>query len=266
MSDRSDLYRFVENGTGNIWTYTSSATKETYDAGDGIETYIPTALGRGNIEQKQELTKASLDIKLDITNDLAIKLMSAYTENILSLTIFTKRPSMTQVAWKGRLSGIQPGDGTITLVFESIFTSLKRAGLRARYQKSCRHALYGRGCNLDPADFATAAVVNAITGRVLTVPEADAQPDGYFLGGMLAAADGALSYIVNHVGSSLTLQRVSYAMQQQFAVEGAGTAVTIYPGCDHNLSTCWNKFNNGLNYGGFKWIPQKNPMGGSSIV
>lgn len=266
MAERVDLYRFVENGTGKIWTFTSAPDEQTYNAGDGVENYIPMPLGRTEIQQKQEITKASLDVTLDIENDLAIKLISAYTENVLSLTVFTKYPALTQVAWKGRLAGIQPGDATVKLVFESIFTSLRRAGLRARFQKTCRHALYGRGCNLDPEDFATIATLDDLDGRVLTVPEAALQSNGYYLGGMVRDPSGALAYIVNHVGTSLTLQRVPYTLQQEFAANGAGVALTIYPGCDHTLETCWAKFVNGLNFGGFPWIPAKNPMGGSSIV
>ena len=138
--------------------------------------------------------------------------------------------------------------------------------MRAHFQRSCRHALYGRGCTLDFADFATAATVNAITGTVLSIPEAAALGDGYLTGGMVQAGDGTLSYVIDHTGTNVTLQRLSYALLTQFQDEGAGTAITVYPGCDHSRSTCNTKFANLLNYGGFDWIPDKNPMGGSSIA
>ncbi|MCP3868314.1 MAG: hypothetical protein GY703_09520, partial [Gammaproteobacteria bacterium] len=44
-----------------------------------------------------------------------------------------------------------------------------------------------------------------------------------------------------------------------------GLAITLYPGCAHNPTAC-AAFGNLDNYGGFWWIPGKNPMGGSSIV
>src|SRR3546814_2715916 len=60
----------------------------------------------------------------------------------------------------------------------------------------------------------------------------------------------------------LTIQRMPFTLITQFEDEGAGTAISLYPGCDHRRMTCKDKFNNILNYGGFDWIPTKNPMGG----
>src|SRR5690606_18760143 len=95
----------------------------------------------------------------------------------------------------------------IKLVFESIFTSLRRPGLRARYSKTCRYFLYGKGCNLNPESFFVAGLVQDLSGPVVTVAEAALQPDGYYLGGMLRDEIGILGFIVKHVGSVVTLQR-----------------------------------------------------------
>ena len=82
----------------------------------------------------------------------------------------------------------------------------------------------------------------------------------------MGAADGSLGYITGHTGTQITIQRMPYSLITQFEDEGAGTAISLYPGCDHTRETCKAKFDNLLNYGGFDWIPAKNPMGGSSIV
>jgi hypothetical protein len=42
--------------------------------------------------------------------------------------------------------------------------------------------------------------------------------------------------------------------------------VNLYPGCNKSMDHCINRFDNILNYGGFPWIPGKNPFGGTSIV
>lgn len=245
----------------SVWTMT---------AGPDIvylsETYVETGIKRNGIEQKNELSKATLEVSIPIDHELAISLLTSYSEEVMTITVFTKIDATYETAWKGRLASIKPGDESLTLNFESVFTSLRRPGLRARFQRSCRHALYGRGCGLNFASHGSAAVINAITGSTLTVPEALLQSNGYFTGGMVAASDGALSYIINHVGDQLTLQRVNFSILSEFALTGVGTAITLYPGCDHLRSTCNTKFNNLLNYGGFDWIPSKNPMGGSSIV
>lgn len=255
-----DLYRIVMGS--NVWTITSSDKSVVYAA----ETYIATAMKRGAFEQKNEISKSDMEVVIPIDHELALQMLTSYNEEVMSLTVFTKRDADIDVTWKGRLASIKPTDQDLTLVFESIFTSLRRPGLRARFLKSCRHALYGRGCNLNPEDFPLAGTVSALDVATLTIAAAAGYADGYFTGGMLRSPGGFLSYVTSHVGNQIVLQRVGYDLAKQWAETGPGLAVTLYPGCDHSRATCNSKFNNGLNYGGFDWIPAKNPMGGSSIV
>ena len=45
-----------------------------------------------------------------------------------------------------------------------------------------------------------------------------------------------------------------------------GSAFEAFAGCDRSFSTCQSKVGNALNFGGFPWIPAKNPLAGDSIV
>lgn len=260
MSDQFDLYQISIGATN--WRFTNAPVDKTYLA----NTYTSTALKRSNIESKRDMAKANLTIEIPLSHALSVQLLSSFTEQVVSLTIFTSRDGSVNATWKGRLVAIKPGDTLLSLIFESIFTSMQRSGLRARYQLQCRHALYSRGCGIDAEDFGVAGTVTGLTGNTITVTEAASQANGYYLGGMIEAANGIKSFIIGHSGSTLTVQRTSAALREQWADEGSGTQVTIYPGCDLSRQTCASRFNNGLNYGGFDWIPQKNPMGGSSIV
>lgn len=261
-----DLYRIVVGST--VWRLTSAAKTQTHTTGPGgaVENYDPAAIGRGGVQTRSEMSKASVEVRLDLSHALATDLLSRWAEQPTTLTIYSKRTLATDVVWKGRLANIVPGDASVTLTFESIYTSMRRPGLRARFQKTCRHALYGRGCKVDPADFETPGTLASITGRTVVVAAAATKPDGYFSGGMIAAPDGTLSYVSEHVANALVLGRVSSALRIAFAATGVATAVKLYPGCDHSYATCRDKFDNDDNYGGFDYIPTKNPMGGSSIV
>lgn len=260
-----ELFRFALGASAptvtRVWTMTSALTGLTYNN----EWYDPVAVGRSQMESKTQLSKANLDVDIPIDHELAVILMSAFSEQIMTLNLYQKDGSTVATAWKGRLTNIRPGDATLTLVFESVFTSLRRPGLRGRFMKSCRHPLYGRGCYVNPADFETPGTLSAVNGLVLTVAEAATQPDGYFIAGMIKAADGTYSYITAHAGDQITVQRLSYSLAKQFAL-GLDFSVNLYPGCDHTRLQCQEKFDNLLNYGGFDWIPEKNPMAGSSIV
>lgn len=255
-----ELFRIIHRGT--TYLLTSAETPQEHNA----ETYEPAPLSRSQVQVKGELSKASLSVMLAVDHPLAVAVLTSWAETSTTLTLFRKRTSGTSTIWKGRLTASAPEEQSVELTFESVFTSMRRSGARARFLRTCRHALYGRGCTLDPEDFADAATLSGIDGLVATVPEASAQASGYYSGGMMRAPDGTLVYIAAHSGSSLTLNRPSPSLLQALADEGPGVDITIYPGCDHAYVTCDVKFDNDDNYGGFDYIPTKNPMGGSSIV
>lgn len=263
MAAQVELYRFTEQDSVDVWTFTSSDARVTYNSED----YLPISINRTGTEIKNDLAKADLTITLPLDNEMAKRWLKDNGELLVGMTIFKKnKAGVTNVIWKGRLASVVPGMQNLQLKFESIFTSMRRPGLRARYQRSCRHTLYGRGCLIDPDDYAVTSAVTAVTGgRTLTCTAASGQPGGYFIGGMLRSPDGLLSFIVDHVGSSITIQRMSYSLQQSIDA-GFPFDVILYPGCDHSRATCISKFNNKLNYGGYDFIPVKNPTGGSSIV
>ena len=143
-----------------------------------------------------------------------------------------------------------------------MFTSLRRAGARIRYQRQCRHALYGRGCNVDKADHRTLAECTAVSGNTITLSEIPADDsDGVlstYLGGIAEYA-GVSRFIVGKSGNVLTLWRPLPGLEDALASSEA-PEVAIYPGCDRTLETCHAKFDNALNHGGFPWLPDVNPF------
>lgn len=268
---KKELYRFVEGD--NVWTVTSSDEGQVYNS----ETYTPSTIGRNEVESKNELSRANIEVSVSIDDEIGRRWMREVIDNVVSLTIFAYEDGDVIVVWKGRLVTVKPDVNEITLIFESIFTSLRRAGLRKKYQRSCPYVLYGRGCSLNKADWAISgkAVSISTNGVVITVPEAAAFADGYFAAGMIEAPDGTLRFITNHTGSALTLIRPLNPLNEAFVSSGygvnygghyGGVAINIYPGCNRTKEICKNRFDNLNNYGGFAFIPLKNPFSGSSIV
>ena len=64
--------------------------------------------------------------------------------------------------------------------------------------------------------------------------------------------------IVGHNANAITVSAVPPGL-------AIGDAIYLYPGCDRTLNTCHAKFGNSANFGGFPFIPTKNPFGGSPI-
>lgn len=264
-----ELYRFVEGS--NVWTLTSADADEIYNG----ETYVSTAIGRTEAESKNELSRANIEVSFDIDNQVARRWLKSIIDEVVTLAVFSKDGGDVNIIWKGRLSAVKPNLSEIVLVFESVFTSLRRHGLRARYQRNCPHVLYGRGCKLDKEDFAVSGLVTLASANVVKMPVAATYPDGYFTAGMVEAPDGSLRFITNHAGDTLTLIRSLDPLNEAFNSAGygmsygvyyGGVSARIFPGCDRTKETCKNKFNNLPDYGGFPFIPLKNPFGGGSIV
>lgn len=257
---RVDLYRFIE-GT-SFWTVTNGDTTIIHDE----FTYVPHPIGRSEIESKTELSKANIEVSMAISDPVGHRWASTVVDGIVTLTVFSREAEEDDflVAWKGRLSGAKPSMSEIKLVFESVFTSMRRAGLRRRFQIQCPHVLYGRGCFLQMEDWAVSGTASVVSGNIVEVDTASAHLDGWYTGGIIKAPDGTLRFITNHVGTTLTLIRPIDSLTVLVAV--APTAVTIYPGCDRTRETCFNKFNNLLNNGSTPFIPKVNPFGGTSFV
>ena len=262
MTATKELYRFVEGASAFIYTVTSADVAADYLG----ETYEPVSIGRDEVESKGEMARDNIKVSLSLQNPVARKWFLSSLDFPLTLTIFSQTKDETETEWKGRLASVSPKKSVLEFTFESVFTSMRRMGLRQRYQVNCPHALYGRGCNLNKDDFDTAATVTNVTNAVVTVPAAAGFADGYFSSGIFEDNEGNLRFILSHVGSQLTLIRPMNDLINYAGANGYPIACRIFPGCNRTVEICNSRFDNLNHYGGFPFIPGKNPFGGSSIV
>lgn len=229
------------------------------------QTWEPSGLIQGTITQSRELNKDVYTLRLPRSHPVGQIFMSGVQDSITSVTVFRgylDDPDEEFITyWKGRVATPKIEQNLVVLDCEPITTALRRPGLRARYLRNCRHALYGRGCNLekDDSQFVTTDAITAVNGLVVTVPAASEQNDGYYTGGLLQTPSGEYRFIKQHSGSNLTLNKTHASL----VVTGS---VNIHPGCDRTVTVCLNRFNNLDNFGGVPYLPTINPFGGSSIA
>ena len=224
------------------------------------ETYQPATISRNGLEQGNELGRLGVEIRVPRDLPVAGLFLAAPPEGVVSITLYRHHAGDNEFItyWKGRVASSRLSGSEATLKCEPIATSLKRPGLRARYQLLCRHVLYGSGCGALKDSFRVDGTVAAVTGITVQVAAAADREDGYFVGGMLTTAAGA-RMIVAHSGIVLTLVAPLIGLS-------AGDTVQLYAGCDHSLNHCAARFNNLDNFGGFPFIPVKNPFSGDAIV
>jgi len=255
------LYEFTVDST--VYRFTNQAKNITYNGNE----YLSTAIKHSEVKQSSEISKNSITITMPIELDFVNLFKGLPTDGVITVTVFRLHnadpDTEAQVYWKGRKASHSFEEQTIEIKCESVFTSLRKTGVRSRYQRTCRHSLYGTMCKVNKADYAVAGTISAVSGYQLTISEASALTDGWFNGGFLVLPDGSMRAITSHLGSTIEINRASRYLKENIA--SGNIAVTLYPGCDRTLSTCKNKFNNVLNNGGFKWIPDTSPYGSSII-
>jgi len=269
------LYQFVEGA--QVWRFTSRGDAWA-SAGSGGETitWDPAAVAHGDVVQTSEIERGRLELTWPVSHPFARRFLSPMGNTPVTLTIFRGHEQVlgeTVAHWKGRVVGAEVEGPRILLTCESVFSTLRRAGVRAKYQRLCRHALYGRGCGLDIAAHWQTGTVTAVAANAISIPEAAEQPDGWFRGGVLRFG-AQLGFITGHAGAVLLLSRPMSDLAAAVVTSGLDpetsdplpVLVDIAPGCDLRAATCAEKFGNLLNFGGFPEIPGRNPFGGGSIV
>lgn len=226
------------------------------------DSWYPSPISHGNIEQTGNIEKQELILTFPLADTLARSYLIPAAA-ITTVTIWRGHrddvDEELRVYWKGRVTGAKDSERKIEVSVESIFTSLRRPGCRARFMRTCRHALYFEGCNLDRGDFEIPATVTWASGVTLTIPEAGgATPVQEYLGGTVNW-NGLLGFIGNHVDTQITLTLPIVGLSK--AVEDYGSrSVLIAPGCDRGEARCNDRFSNGLNHGGFHRLPSLNPF------
>lgn len=234
-------------------------TNRPYIVSDSNDTWLPSSIENSDVNQSNELAKDPVTITLPRDNALANSFLAGSPDKITTVTIFRLHEGTDAVAyWKGRVAGSSISGDAVALNCENIFTSMRRTGLRARYQRNCRHALYSPQCGVALGSHADAALAIAASGYTVTLEtDSGGRADGYYNGGILDDGFGK-RYITSHVGSTLTLMQPSRYLITEMVL--AGLSVTLYPGCAHTPVDCETKFSNLPNYGGFPYIPTKNPF------
>lgn len=250
-----ELFRFAHGA--DTYLFNSGPVNQSY-LGD---VYAAAPIERGQVEASQDFGKSYLDVTVPYDNAVAQLFAGGYPDGHVTLALYRSHIGETEwiTHWRGRVVSASFSGHECTIRAEPVFTTLQRAGLRAVYQLQCRHVLYGAsGCKAVKASHSIAGTVSTFVANQVFVTAASAYPDDWFTGGSLETPHGA-RMVIAHSGASLTLQA---------AIPGltAGDAVTVVAGCDHTGATCTSKFSNDINYGGFRWLPQKNPFTGDPIV
>lgn len=249
-----DFFRFRY---GNKYIYQVSASEDL--VGPLSVTYKATQITRTMTSSSSELNKNPIDLQVDITNPIVSYFRTGQPDEVLFISVFvrhsTDEDSEFILSWQGRVTNCELDGDFAKLICEPVSNSLRRLGLRAKYQVLCRHALYDARCGASEIK-APVFISSVSASGTQIVISSTGQPDNFFTGGSLTLSSGGSRMIASQIGNILTISHPFNAIYPSEPAE-------VIAGCNHGREDCITKFNNLPHFGGFPYIPKKNPFSGA---
>lgn len=261
-----ELYTFYSDAFTSDYTYTSYDEDVIYDS----KTYQAVPINRSQPELSQEYEAQSLTI--DVHKDLP--LVQLWVNGVPPRIVWVKIEryhvsdgSVPEVItfWQGRVRGVVWKTNSASIECYPLNTAFDKNGLKLWYGAPCQHMLYDTStCKVPAASFKVVASITQISGLTLTSPQFgtfpnnDLVPQGWWVGGFVSSSDGTLRFITDHGGVGNNV--ITLTAPFESGSLSVGASVDIFAGCDRKYTTCKNKFNNLNNYGGWPFVPAKNPF------
>lgn len=248
-----ELFHFSV-GTEDFY-YTTSEDTITYAA----VPYVARQISRNAPEQSVESGKSKLEILLPTDDPVCVRYIGIVQPEpmYVRVTRFHRADLLDGlIVWDGRVVQAsytkQATQCKLTVVAsESVFS---RPVPQYKYQGLCNHVLYDGNCGLAAASHQYDGNAGSVVGSSITVAGlvGGGRADGWALGGKVVYGTD-VRLIVGQVGDVLELSL-------PFRNSPTGQEVNVHAGCDHTLATCNTKFSNFINFGGFPYVPTKNPF------
>jgi uncharacterized phage protein (TIGR02218 family) len=258
-----ELYTFVIGAA--TYRYTSDQKDISVDT-FGDFTAIP--ISRGKITASREKNGDLVEVRLPVSTPIALNYVLSVPGERVFLTIRRMhRPDVDQeaiVIFDGSVQQVRFEDNrtVAALSVASLAASENRQMPRLAFSGLCGHMLYDARCQIDETDgaFRFTGSVSIVSGALITVPGAgafNALPDFFEFGYVKFGTD--FRPIIKQSVDVLTLQL-------PFTLSPLGQSVIVNAGCKHRLVTdCQDKFANVENFGGFPFVPLRNPFGPGGI-
>jgi hypothetical protein len=240
------------------YRYTSGPSDLTV----GASIYTATAISRNAIEQGSDSQARNLVLTLPGDNAFAARYRNIVPGQRATVNVWRlqrdESPSFNTriLLYKGQVMSVRfPQDGyTAEIAVRSIEQALNRSIPRYTFMGMCNHILYSPACGADPLLHDVVGTVSAVSGNTITLPGANAKPDGFYNGGYCRplSGDDDFRMILSHVGNVLTLLL-------PFAEDVNGAQVQAFAGCDHLVDgDCATVHDRVAEFGGFPFVPNKN--------
>ena len=234
------------------WRYTSGDISVNYNE----NTYEPAPIERGIVTYDSNLEVSTLDIIMARSQGFVTKYIVQNPVLVLwvKVTRLFRDLSEPDIVFIGQIKNVTFTGLTAKVSCVGFEKYFKQPIPNWRYQILCNYKVFDNNCSLSDNFFKTTTNIDTVSSDNLTITSNDfslQDSDYYKLGKIVFGEDSRM--ITYHVGNTI---KIRFRMPNLVP----GSEVTVYAGCDRNIETCRDKFNNVINFGGHPYIPLDNPV------
>lgn len=255
-----DLFLFCVGGY--TWAYTGSKEEVSLELSGMAQrqtiVFSPAALERSEISNEANGDKAQIKCNLGLEPTQSFRSLS-YNDS-MKVIVIRLRNEQLEILLFGKVDAadydLDKGQATLSVCSMAgvLGSSLPQRTFSAR----CSHSLGDFYCGVLKDSYSLTLNLRecqiADNNIWLSHPLLGGKPNGYYNGGVCKAGANS-AFIIKHIESKIELLNPFYALRNADI-----SSVKIEIGCDKSIQTCMNKFSNSLNFGGFPFVPNINPM------
>lgn len=255
-----EFYRFQQ---GAVITRLTNYNRDLIFQG---VTWSTTQISRQNIERAVEAGINDLKIFLPLDNPIAAQFIPNVPGKTVNVQVYrghaTDPDEQQLLVFDGFVAEAEfDGDLQATLTLQPFTSQFKRVAPRFVYSGQCNNVLYDAGCQVSRLAFTYTGVVTAVNESLRQVTVA-----GLSINGANWAEGGFIAFPAGGNDDQRLVLRQSgggdvCTLLSNFSEQVLGQTVDVVAGCAHDIATCNSKFSNSVNFGGYPFVPQKNPFG-----
>jgi uncharacterized phage protein (TIGR02218 family) len=146
--------------------------------------------------------------------------------------------------------------GTVEIKLKQRFSAFDSEIPRKTYSQFCPHHLGDEYCTVNLSTYSITIPYEefVISGTKITSDYLRGYASDYFLYGYVKANTGEAVWILNYDSTN----GVATLVTEFFSADDI-TSIEVIPGCDKTINNCSDKFSNTDNFGGYPYIPDRNP-------
>lgn len=270
QGNKAEIYLFVYGPNSvDYYAYTTAeqpiTRNETINGSTVSVTYAPYTIDHESVKVTGSMDKSRMPITVPPDCPVGDLYRIAPPSYVVNLIIREGHvddvDAEFKIVWAGRILGASWGETTLSLTAELTTSSMRRTGLRRRWQYGCGHALYSADCGANKAAATATATVSTVSGAKVVLTSGWATPErkAKYLNGMIIYTVSGRPVVRRIVAVNGTLNELS--CNGPLVGLAPAATVSVILGCNHQMDDCKDLHSNINNFGGDPWIPTKSPFG-----